>query len=67
MSEPIPSLTFRGWWEESEKNDTEAWETFRVVLHGEEAGDSADTPEQIQAILSASGYELILRRKQEEP
>ena len=52
---------FSGWWGDGdEKTVPEPWETFRVTLHGEEAGDTADTPELVDQVLRASGKRLIL-------
>ena len=59
--------TFMGWWEENDKYDVpEPWEEWRVHLYGMEAGDRVDTVEDIDRVLEASGYELILRKKEGE-
>ena len=60
-------LWFMGWWSESEKEDSpEPWEGFHISLHGKEAGDTADNPEEIERILKVSGYRLTLERSKEE-
>lgn len=57
----MSKLWFMGWWHENEKADSDKpWEEFEVVLMGMEAGDAA---ENIGEVLEASGYELILRKK----
>ena len=59
----MSELKFRGWWDEREKPECpKPWETFTVCLHGEEAGDIADTAEDVNRILAASGYRLRLEK-----
>lgn len=65
----IERYQFRGFWSEAEKGDCggEPWELFTIVLFGDEAGDSAGPDDkEFRQILDASGYEIILRKKEQE-
>jgi hypothetical protein len=50
-------ITFRGWWQDGDQDDIpEPWETFRVMVHGAEAGDSRELmPADVPALLDALG------------
>ena len=63
----MSDLTFRGYWDESDIEETEGypWETFYLVLWGEEAGDYITDLNKIKEVLNMSGMELILRKKNE--
>ena len=58
----MTGLVFRGWWERAEKKETPAWETFKIMLNGIEAGDFVDSPRDVRRILKLSGYKLKLER-----
>ena len=58
---PMTRYSFRGWWSNDEKDDSpEPWEHFTVGLFGEEFGDCATEPEQIETILVASGKRILI-------
>ena len=39
--------------------DEEPWENWSVVLHGSEAGDCVEEPQDIAKVLKSLGYALI--------
>ena len=56
---------FLGWWEVDDKiTSPEPWETFKVILHGEEAGDIVDEPDKIREILAMSREYLAAQAKE---
>ena len=62
--EPKGKYSFMGWWSSDEKTDSpEPWERFTVILNGTEAGDYALEESEVDEILSASGYEIVIRKK----
>ena len=59
------TLQFKGWWSEDEKTDCpEPWETFTIILHGNETGDfvTGEYGHTVESVLKASGYRLTLER-----
>ena len=52
----MTEITFKGVWE---SNDPPEWETFSVLLFGEEAGDYVDASDVVR-VLAANGLRLVL-------
>lgn len=41
------SITWRGWWDASEREQSpEPWEKFTLLAHGEQAGDTREATEE---------------------
>lgn len=55
----FPVAEFKGQWE---PDDPPEWETFEIVLFGNEAGDYITDPPEIHKALEASGYRLTLEK-----
>ena len=54
-------IRFKGWWQDGDQEDEgfkEPWETFQVMVYGEEAGDMRQLlPADVPALLAALGIE----------
>lgn len=58
-------MEFKGWWSEDEKDGSpKPWETFTIILHGEEAGDfvTGEHGFSVEEVLKISGYKLTLEK-----
>jgi hypothetical protein len=59
----MEKFSFKGWWSEEEKAEEQnPWETFHIWIYGEEFGDYTVSPADMEALLKASGYRIVLEK-----
>jgi hypothetical protein len=51
----MTDFEFRGCWPDWSPGDPDDWEHWHIVLHGSEAGDTLDDPEDVKWVLDKAG------------